>query len=447
MQNIPQAILDCLTTLNQTSMPKTLVVGLSGGVDSVVLLHALVSLSSQQHANFPAVHAVYINHGLSPNALKWQQFCEELCATIAVTFTAIDVEVERGPRQSLEANARKARYDALVCYAQQCGAVLLTAHHLDDQLETVLLQLKRGAGPKGLAGMSRHTVMQGVTLLRPLLQVSRNEVISYARTEALCWVEDESNCDDQFDRNFLRQQVLPMLTARWPSLAQTAARSARLCAQQQSMLDEICDTYLQPLVKTEGQLSVTGLMEYEPRWQLAILRRWLAAQTVPMPSEQQLLQIQSAAAAKVDAQPQVTLTNHVIKRFRDRLYCLPAHFPAQSEVELILVENTEVSLPGQPIKLCWSTEQCQNGILLSVTEIVPLTLHSVALSIKVKPANAAHHKPLKQWCKEWGIPPWERKMLLLKAGETPIALILSRQVVPLKTNGTQSIYLTVTEKY
>lgn len=446
MQIIPQAILDCLTTLNQTSMPKTLVVGLSGGVDSVVLLHALVSLSSQQQANFPAVHAVYINHGLSPNALKWEQFCEGVCSSLGVTFSAINVDIERGARQSLEAMARTARYDALIDYAKHNGAVLLTAHHLDDQLETVLLQLKRGAGPKGLAGMAVHSVMQSVTLLRPLLTVSRNEIISYARSKALHWIEDESNCDEQFDRNFLRQQVLPMLTARWPSLAQTTARSARLCAQQQSLLDEVCDKYLQPLVIAEGQLSVSGLTEYAPRWQLAILRRWFADQSVAMPSEQQLLQIQAAAIAKIDAQPEVSLTNHVIRRFRDTLYCLPAIPCVQSEVDVCLPEGAEVSLPEQRIKVCWSTEKRQNSIALSVTQIAPLTLQTPPLSVKIKPADAAHHKPLKQWCKEWGIPPWERsQVLLIKTGGLPIAVILNRKVVPLMTEGTQRVYLAVAD--
>ena len=188
--------------------------------------------------------------------------------------------------------------------------MLLTAHHQDDQAETVLLQLKRGAGPKGLSGMAKLHSQQGVLMARPLLEVGREDIVAYAKAQSLSWIEDESNLDSRFDRNFLRQQILPAITQRWPAFAQTVSRSAALCAEQQALLDEVCDEKLTALCSAPGCISVTGLNAMSESWQNALLRRWLAHNQVMMPGAKQLMQVRQMLTAKADAQPLVKAQRH-----------------------------------------------------------------------------------------------------------------------------------------
>jgi tRNA(Ile)-lysidine synthase len=195
---------------------KRILVGLSGGVDSVVLLHAL------SHA-VPRVRAAHINHGLSPNAERWARICRLLCRRLGVPLTVRRVRVaKRG--EGLEAAARAARYGAL---AKLPFDVLALAHHLDDQAETVLMNLLRGAGARGASGMRARTAFRGRTLMRPLLEVPREAIVAYAREHQLTWIEDESNRSDAYTRNFIRLHVAPLLRARYPRWREALARAAR----------------------------------------------------------------------------------------------------------------------------------------------------------------------------------------------------------------------------
>jgi tRNA(Ile)-lysidine synthase len=183
---------------------KKLAVALSGGVDSVTLLHQL-------RARGP-VTAIHVHHGLSPNADRWAAFCRRLCKRLDVPLTVVKVRVvKRG--QGLEAAAREARYQAFSQADAQCIAL---AHNLDDQAETVLMNLLRGAGRRGASGMPAQSRFKGKTLLRPLLDTPRQEIEAYARRHRLAWVEDESNADDALTRNFLRRRVGPLLQERFP---------------------------------------------------------------------------------------------------------------------------------------------------------------------------------------------------------------------------------------
>ena len=193
-----------------------MVVGLSGGVDSVVLLHALSRA-------VPSVRAAHINHGLSPNARRWAEFCRRLCRRLGVPLTVRRVRVaKRG--EGLEAAARTARYAAL---GKLSFDVLALAHQLDDQAETVLLNLLRGAGPRGASGMRARATFRGRTLLRPLLEVPRESILAYAREHELAWIEDESNLSDAYARNFIRLHVAPLFSARYPRWREALARAAR----------------------------------------------------------------------------------------------------------------------------------------------------------------------------------------------------------------------------
>jgi len=194
---------------------KRILVGLSGGIDSVVLLHTLAQQGK--------VAAAHIHHGLSPNADRWARFCRRLCKQLGVPLTVRRVRVAK-KGEGVEAAARTARYAAL---AKLPFDVLALAHQLDDQAETVLMNLLRGAGPRGARGMPKRASFHGRVLVRPLLDVPREAITAYAREHRLKWVEDESNASDAFTRNFLRLRIAPLLSERYPRWREALARAAR----------------------------------------------------------------------------------------------------------------------------------------------------------------------------------------------------------------------------
>lgn len=214
---------------------KRVLVGLSGGIDSVVLLHVLA-----RELPPPQLRAAHVHHGLSPNADGWARFCRTLCRRLGVTLSVRKVKVQRSGA-GLEAAARKARYEAL----KKLGFdVLALAHQLDDQAETVLMNLLRGAGPRGASGMPARARLEGRELVRPLLGVPREAIVAYARANGLEWIEDESNANVELTRNFLRHRVGPLLAERFPAWRQSLARAAGLFARHEADAGELVREFL-----------------------------------------------------------------------------------------------------------------------------------------------------------------------------------------------------------
>ncbi|EGH28298.1 tRNA(Ile)-lysidine synthetase, partial [Pseudomonas syringae pv. japonica str. M301072] len=224
-------------------------VGFSGGLDSTVLLHLLAELASRE--TLPALNAIHVHHGLQTAADGWPEHCQQVCKTLGVAFESVRVQVE--PAASLEQAARQARYSAFSERLVE-GEVLLTGQHRDDQAETLLFRLLRGAGVRGLAAMPDQRVLGRGHLLRPLLDVSRKQLEDYAHRHGLNWIEDPSNDDQQFSRNFLRSQVVPLLTSRWPQAAASLARTARHLGEAQQLLDELA---LQDIANAQAATSFT----------------------------------------------------------------------------------------------------------------------------------------------------------------------------------------------
>ena len=245
----PSALTDVLRRLGLS--PETpLKVAFSGGLDSCVLLHALCILRDEMSLRLSAVH---VDHGLQPASAAWAQhakkFCEDLNVSCAIERLHIpDVKIRE---HGLEAAARQARYACLARHVV-AGEVLLTAHHVDDQAETVLLQLLRGSGTHGLAAMPEIAPFSSGRLARPLLAYTRAQLADYAEREKLQWVDDASNCDPRFSRNYLRYQVFPLLDARWPGAARQIARAAALSAEAAGLLDAVAQADWQAASVTDG---------------------------------------------------------------------------------------------------------------------------------------------------------------------------------------------------
>ncbi len=330
-------------------------VALSGGLDSVVLLDLLSELRPQRP--LPPVQAIHVHHGLQPAADDWVRFCQQFCAARAVPLTVIRVQVDTGA--SLERAAREARYHAL---AQQLprGAVLLTAQHQDDQAETLLLRLLRGAGVPGLAAMPASRPLGEGQLVRPLLDCTRAQLEQYAHARGLAWVEDPSNADTRLRRNFLRHAVLPRLREHWPATSRVLARAAQQQAEAAGLLAELA---LQDLAAARvdpapgwlalPQLDLQVLRSLSEARQRNALRHWLAYFT-RLPDTVHWAGWQALRDAREDGQPRWSLESGVLQRHGSRLYWLSgdwlqapqAQYWRDGEEPLPLVGNGRVWIAG-----------------------------------------------------------------------------------------------------
>ncbi|MEC8638548.1 MAG: tRNA lysidine(34) synthetase TilS [Pseudomonadota bacterium] len=411
------------TSLTDVKLPlqTPLVVAYSGGVDSTVLLQAVIAYREQFDS---PIHAVHVHHGLSENAEQWAKHCELQCRFEDVAFYLYRVDVDTGSRKSLEAEARKVRYNALLEVCDQIGGVLLLGQHAEDQIETVLLQLKRGAGPQGLAGMGEVQYRDDTLIMRPMLALEKAEIVAYAEEEMLQWVEDESNQQNSFDRNFLRNEIIPHLLARWPKLTKTVGRSAELCAEQSALVSDSAQQYFKDCKRTELRLDGLKLATLSLPWQAMVIRAWFRAQGQLSPSKAQTDQVLAMLKAKHDATPEVNFKWGRVIRFDQDLYWV---VNATHEVP----QNLELA-PNQDIALPWLRGHIRIAVPKAREEDT-VSLQTNARNLKVKPENANVSKLLKEWFKVWRVPRRERNGVpAILINDEPIALIVEGRCVYLQ---------------
>ncbi|SEP98572.1 tRNA(Ile)-lysidine synthase [Ectothiorhodospira magna] len=384
-------------------------IGLSGGLDSHVLLHSLHALSKIR--TLPPLAAVHVHHGLNPQADHWQAHCISLCHDLDIPLTVQAVDARPATGESPEAAARSARYRA-IAHVMQSGEILLTAHHRRDQAETLLLQLLRGAGPAGLAAMPRLKPFGPGWQARPVLDLDRDRLVAYAQEAALRWVEDDSNADLRFDRNGLRQVIMPQLRQRWPSLDATVSRAALLQAEAQDLLAERAREDLE-LVRgsVPGTLSVAGLTRLRrPRLRNA-LRGWLQDKGLPMPGRVRLESvIEQVLKAGPDASPRVAWAGAEVRRYRDDLYALEPLVPVDRGWVWQWTPTAPLTLPELGITLDPALLQSQWGVNPStLTTPLRVCLRQGGEVMRWR----GQTRLLKKLFQEAGIPPWIRDRLPL----------------------------------
>ncbi|MDD2863812.1 MAG: tRNA lysidine(34) synthetase TilS [Methylococcales bacterium] len=288
-----------LLQLQQCRALNRIFIGYSGGVDSHVLLHACAAISEFKNQ----ITAVYIHHGLQKEADEWAIHCEKTAVNLDVSFLQIRVSANAKRGESPEEAARNARYDAFKNLIGE-NDVLLIAQHREDQLETVLLQLFRGSGLKGIAGMPEKTAFAKGHLLRPLLNIGKDEINSYALENKLAWIEDPSNQSTIYDRNFLRQDIIPKLKQRWQSLDKTVARTATHCAEAEVLISNLAQTQFQTVLNEDNSLDILKLLTFSEIEQRLILREWFAFLNLKMPSQDFLQRILNEVVfARMDRHP------------------------------------------------------------------------------------------------------------------------------------------------
>jgi tRNA(Ile)-lysidine synthase len=440
MNNIESTLLAFFDNNND----KTIVVAYSGGVDSQVLLAALSKLKQQQQLKNPIL-VCHVNHGLSTNAAAWQQFASEQCQQFSLPLTIHQLALKKLPQQSLEAIARDARYQCLI-KASEDSAFIVTGHHLNDQTETFLLALKRGSGLKGLSAMAQHSTLAQHSLVRPLLGISRDDIVAYAQHKNLDWIEDESNQDQTFDRNFIRHTVVPELTQRWPSFNKTLNRSVGHCQDAQLLLNEVAEEDFSKVMFADKVLSVPALLSLSALRFNNVMRFFLTRHDKLMPSSAQLMQITQQLHADSDKNPSVKIADYCLRRYQQQLYLTDnfADITEWSKQVLITSDGNNIELPDNLGSIQLDVFETVRNIATTenhrdVEIIAPKAEQIVSIRFNHDNPRCLPHfrdksRALKKVLQEAKIPTWQRQRIpFIYYDETLVAalgLFVCKSYVP-----------------
>jgi tRNA(Ile)-lysidine synthase len=413
----PSALLACVESL----VPRTsaeLCVAYSGGLDSTVLLHALArAIADRAHYSMRAAH---VDHQLHPDSARWREQCGRVAESLRIEFVPLVVSVTASADLGIEAAAREARYAALREILKP-NEVLLTAHHADDQLETMLMALMRGAGLRGLSGVPSVQIFGGGWLARPLLEFGRAELEEWARAEQLPWLEDPSNANTSFDRNFLRHRVLPALRERWPAAAHSATRSTAHLREAGRLLDVLAATDLEMLA-IGACLGMARLANLAPARRRNVLRHWIRQQGIRVPSTRKLATIErDLLIAREDRLPCVEWDGVQVRRHRGLLYCMRQPPPFDPADTLTWNVSQVLELPAQLGRL-----RAQRDALggLAVARLpAALQVHFRHGGEELQPAGDTHHRKLKKLLQDARVLPWWRdRVPLIYAAERLVAV-------------------------
>jgi tRNA(Ile)-lysidine synthase len=382
-----------------------LVVAFSGGVDSTVLLAALARLKLRT-----PLRAAHVDHGLHPDSALWSAHCESAARALGVELVTVRVDVERRARSGLEAAARTARYAALG-ELLSTGDVLLTAHHADDQLETVLLRIVRGSGVRGLRAIQERVPFGRGWLARPLLGCTRAELLAQARAWNLAWIDDPANESLEHDRNFLRSAVVPRLVERWPAAARSAQRLAEQMADAEEILTEVARRDA-AAIADPSRVPKAALEPLDPARQRNLLRHLLRRAGFEPPSAHKIEELRAALLGmQRDAQPRVRWAGVDARVFRGQLYLMAA-LPSASRRGFAAQLAKRGSWTGPEGELKFEPLEAGPGLPESWLDD-GLTLRFRGGGEVFKPLARAHNRSLKHWLQEAAIVPWMRARIPL----------------------------------
>jgi tRNA(Ile)-lysidine synthase len=387
-------------------------VALSGGLDSTVLLHAMSVLA--RAGNF-SLRALHVDHGLQATSRDWAEGCGRFCAELGIPLTVLRLGLAPRPGESVEAAARDARYAAIAGELSRSER-LLTAHHGDDQLETVLIQLMRGAGVAGLAAMPARTRCGTGWQLRPLLAFKRATIRAYAVQHGLGWLEDPMNAALRFDRAWLRARVLPAIRERWPAAAATVTRSAAHLAAASRLLDAQATADAAAMLD-DGRLSLAALSGFDGDRQANLLRWWLRhAGMRPPPAARLTGALRMFLEARGDASPVLRWKDGELRRYRGRLYAIP---PTAAHVDPACADVTRLLSLGQGLGQFSLVAGRAGGLPADVRWTIGFRQGGESL----RPHPGRPRKRLKDLCREAGIVPWMRDRLPLVFGQGRLAAV------------------------
>lgn len=412
----------------------TFVVAFSGGLDSLVLLYLLKKLKDKNKTQiFPNIKVIHINHQLSKNADLWEKHCFEIARMWQLEFFSEQVKINLDKEQNIEEKARVMRYQAFSRYIGE-NDVLLTAHHQDDQAETILLHLFRSSNVHGLQGMKMQREFGLGQLFRPLLNFTRLEILNFAEKENLKWIEDESNMTLKFSRNYLRHQVIPLIQERWNSFSKNVLQTAKLCEETSTILYECAKedlmevsdnvSSINPRVETlicryydDKPLSISKILQYSTPRQKNLLYFWLKE---IKPNSKVINKILSEICyAKEDRLPKLKLANFIISRYQNKLFKLPEFIfnKLEPSPEFIINSKNNINFSLFPFGSIVFTKNFQyahnkkNLINIPNAACIKIDFRRGGEKFKL-PGHKKHHF-IKNIFQEWFIPPWIRDKIPL----------------------------------
>lgn len=378
-------------------------VGVSGGVDSVVLLHLILSTyflpNHDKKSSYPLerLKVIHIHHGLSPNADDWQEFCANLCQQWQIYFENHRVFVSQ-EKASLEEAARDARYKVFERKLKQ-DDVLLLAHHANDQAETLLFRLLRGTGIKGMTGIPKQRCLGEGCVIRPLLSCSKKEILEYAKSHSLTWVEDESNGDIKYSRNFIRHRLVPTLQKYKPQAVEVLSSVAERAAFDYKMLSSLASEKLEEYKAADGSLYLEKLATFTAQEKCFWLQHYLQVFSISL-TQPQLVELEKAMFSSLDRQPCMSIPAGRLMRFQQRLYLLPDDMPVEIK-PLSINSNIERQVDIISLKLL----------------VDDADINQAGFTLETRPEGAVivlangHARKLKKWLNDQNIPSWWRDHL------------------------------------
>ncbi|ARN75003.1 tRNA lysidine(34) synthetase TilS [Oceanicoccus sagamiensis] len=391
-------------------------VAYSGGVDSHVLLHALL-----QYPDHPPIEAVHINHQLQDESGQWSAHCQHQVDKLGIPLHTVNVTV--AAQGSPEEQARRVRYQAFESLLK-AGDILMMGHHQDDQVETLMLRLLRGSGSRGAAAMPANRPLGQGSVVRPLLDIPRQAIEGYARQQQLQWVEDPSNQSSDFDRNYLRLELLPAMAARWPEYRQTLARAASLSEESAALNDELAllDFERAAVSSQQASIPLTLLEALSPARQKNLLRFWLNTNGFSLPAASQLEQLlEQVLNADSQAQPLISWGKVQIRRFNGLLYAMDqlAEFDGQQ----VFHWDLSAPLALEPGSCLLAKPVSGEGIDRALLASEPVTVRFRQGGERCQPDEREHSQSLKKLFQEYELEQWLRdRAPLVYCGDKLVAV-------------------------
>jgi tRNA(Ile)-lysidine synthase len=376
-------------------------VAYSAGVDSHALLHLLSQCRDDLSVPIKAVH---VNHGLQEDAAKWAVHAQVVCDDLGIELVTLQVSDKPAVNQSIEAFAREQRY-RLIGNVMPAEAMLLTAQHQDDQAETLILQLLRGAGVDGLASMPLCREFARGWLARPLLEFSQDAVMDYAKAHQLQWVDDPSNASHTYDRNYLRHQVMPVLKQRWPHAAQTMAKSASLLGEGRHFISAQLTEKLHVRVN-QRRFSVESFAELDSFSRRQLLREWLRISACDLPDASRLSSCEKLSLSETDS-GEVCWSTICVRRYAQQLWITPRELPVVNSVpHVVRSASDRIDLEEGRLVAC----AAKDGIPKAACDEGRVSIHHHAEGCRYRLLGREGERRFKQLCQELGIPSWSRML-------------------------------------
>ncbi|QJC35702.1 tRNA lysidine(34) synthetase TilS [Enterobacteriaceae endosymbiont of Donacia sparganii] len=391
---------------------KKILIAYSGGIDSTVLLYNLVQLRKK----YPIyLRAIYINHNLNYQSNDWMKFCFLQCKKWNISFLYENINIKI--KSNIEQYYREKRYQIFQNFIKK-KEILVTAHHLDDQYETFFLSLKRGSGPKGLSGMSKIKIINNIKLFRPLININKKQIFYYAIKKKLKWIEDPSNKDIKYDRNFLRNIILPKITNRWPFFKNSVIKSIKNCQEQEDLLTDLINPVLIKLIQKDNSLFIKPLYNYSIIKRNFIIRKWIEYNKYySMPSRKALFIIwNEIVCCKNNNNSQIKIGKYSIRKYKNYLFCIK-YFPCLKN-KILLWKNLKIPflLPnklGKLIILYFNINYKKQSIYIRKPKYNEIIYIKFNITGKYYFNNFKNKKNINNIWKNLSIPKWKREQIPL----------------------------------